>query len=95
MGLVMFATMAVCGLLLILLARRSETYRGITDHPDERFTSIGTGALAGTGVVLTIAILGALVGDLVSGGSGSPFYWLLATGAIAYIAFVAFLGRHS
>jgi hypothetical protein len=95
LGLVMLGIMAVCSVILILLGRRSETYRSLTEKPDERSTSIVGGAWAGTGVVLTVANLGGFIGDLASGGNGAPFYWMLATAAIAYIAFIAFLGRHS
>ncbi|WP_214633100.1 hypothetical protein [Antrihabitans cavernicola] len=94
-GVVMLVIMAACGGALFLLRRRSETYTGLTDEPDERFNAIGQRALAGTGAVLTIALFGALVGDLASGGTGSPFFWLLATGAVTFVALVALLRRQS
>ncbi|MFI6686801.1 hypothetical protein [Streptomyces sp. NPDC050485] len=95
LGLAMLGGMAVCSLALLLLARRSETYRGLTEEPDERFALIGQRAWAGTGVVLTLGNLGALIGELASGRSGNPFYWLVATAALAYVAFVAFFRRHT
>lgn len=79
--------------VLILLGLRSETYRGLTEEPDERFALIGQRAWAGTGVVLTLGNLGALIGDLASGRSGDPYYWLVGTAAIAYIAFIGHV-RH-
>jgi cell division protein FtsX len=93
LGLVMLGVMAACSLALILLRRRSETYRGLTEELDERFAKISRNAWAGTGVVLTIGNLGAFIGDLASGRSGDPYYWLLATAAISYIVLVAILRR--
>jgi len=95
LGLVMLAVMAVSALAVLLLARRSETYRGLTDEPDERFALIGERAWAGTGVVLAIANLGAFIGNLASGHSGAPYYWLVAAAAVAYIAFATFFARVS
>ncbi|MCX4550884.1 MULTISPECIES: hypothetical protein [unclassified Streptomyces] len=94
-GLVMLGIMAACSLAVVLLARRSETYRGLTEAPDERFALIGQRAWAGTGVVLTLGNLCAFIGDLASGRSGNPYYWLLATAALSYVAFVALLRRHT
>jgi hypothetical protein len=39
-----------------VLGRRSETYRGLTEEPDERFALIRQRAWAGTGVVLTLVL---------------------------------------
>lgn len=93
LGVVMLAVMAATALGALLLARHSETYRGLTEEPDERFARIGGGAWAGTGVVLTIANLGALVGNLAAGHNGSPYYWLVLAAAVAYIALATFLSR--
>ncbi|MFE3413451.1 hypothetical protein ACFXMT_35635 [Streptomyces mirabilis] len=95
LGLVMLGAMAVCSLALLVLARRSETYWGLTEEPDERFALIGQRAWAGTGVVLTLGNLGAFIGELSSGRSGNPYYWLVATAAIAYVVFVAIFRRHT
>ncbi|MFE2375198.1 hypothetical protein [Streptomyces sp. NPDC059398] len=94
-GLAVFGVMAVCSLVLVVLRRRSETYRGLTEEPDERFALIGRRAWAGTGVVLTLGNLCAFIGDLASGRSGDPYYWLLATAALSYITFVAILRRQT
>lgn len=96
LGLVTFGILAVCSLALVLLGRRSETYRGLTDKaPDERFARIGGLAWAGTGIVLTVGNLSAFIGELASGRSGDPYFWFVATAAITYIAFVAFLSRRT
>ncbi|MEV4925066.1 hypothetical protein [Streptomyces roseoverticillatus] len=95
-GLVTFGILAVCSLVLVLLGRRSETYQGLTEKaPDERFARIGGRAWAGTGVVLTVGNLSAFIGELASGRSGDPYFWFVATAAIAYIGFVAFWSRHT
>ncbi|MET9078418.1 hypothetical protein ABZX95_41250 [Streptomyces sp. NPDC004232] len=93
LGLVLFGITAICSLALILLGRRSETYRGLAEQPDERFALIGQRAWAATGVVLTLASLGAMVGDLASGGDGHPYYWQVPTAAVAYVGFATFWGR--
>lgn len=94
-GAVLLAVMAASALAVLLLARRSETYRGMTEGTDERFAVIGEHAWAGTGVVLTIANLGALVGNLAAGHSGDPYYWLVGVAAIAYISLAGFFLRVS
>jgi hypothetical protein len=94
-GVVILAVMAACALAIVLLARRSETCRGLTREPDERFALISERAWAGTGFVLTIANLYAFVGHLATGHTGSPYYWYLGTAAVAYIAFVALFRRVS
>jgi hypothetical protein len=95
LGVVMLAVMAASALAVLLLARRSETYRGMTEGTDERFALIGQRAWAGTGVILTIANLGALAGNLAAGHSGAPYYWLVVAAAVAYVALAAFFSRVS
>jgi hypothetical protein len=96
LGLVTSGIPAVCGLVLMLMGRRSETCQGLTEKaPDERFARIGGRACAGTGIVLTVGNLGAFIGELASGRSGDPYFWFVATAAVTYIAFVAFLSRRT
>ncbi|WP_329118980.1 hypothetical protein [Streptomyces sp. NBC_01465] len=90
-GLVVFGVMALCSFALVLMGRRSETYQGLTEDPDERFASMGKSAWAVTGAVLTLANFGGLVGELAGGGSGSPFFWLVALGGVAYVGSVGLL----
>ncbi|MFI0743074.1 hypothetical protein ACH4PU_34125 [Streptomyces sp. NPDC021100] len=93
LGLVMLGIMAACGLVLVLLGRRSETYRGVAGESDERFALMGRSAWAATGVVLTLANLGSFIGELAGGRSGSPFYWLMALGAATYVLRLSLLHR--
>ncbi|MGC5166233.1 hypothetical protein [Luteimicrobium sp. DT211] len=96
LGLMAFGILAVSSLVLVLLGRRSETYQGLAAKaPDERFARIGALAWAGTGIVLTVGNLGAFIGELASGRSGDPYFWFVATAAVAYITFVAILSRHT
>ncbi|MFF3259028.1 hypothetical protein ACFYWO_07600 [Streptomyces sp. NPDC002932] len=44
-----------------------------------------------TGGVLALANLGGLVGELAGGGSGSPFFWLVGLGVVAYVGSVGVL----
>lgn len=94
-GLVLLGTMAACSLILILLARRSETYRGLIEGTDERFALIGERAWAGTGFVLTLANLGELIANLAAGRSGSPYYVLLGIAAAVYVGLVVLFRRVS
>ncbi|NED86143.1 hypothetical protein G3I76_39415 [Streptomyces sp. SID11233] len=90
-GLVIFGVMALGALALVLLSRRSETYRGLTEETDERFARMGLSAWAVTGGVLALANLGGLVGELAGGGSGSPFFWLVGLGVVVYVGSVGVL----
>lgn len=92
-GIVMLAIMAACASALVLLARRSETYRGLVENPDERFARIDERALAGTGFVLTIANLAGFVGNVAAGRSGAPYDWLLVLSAVAFVALVVLFNR--
>ncbi|MFC5185992.1 hypothetical protein [Actinomadura harenae] len=87
LGLGMLAVLALCAFGALMLARRSEAYRALTEEVDERSLHISGRAWAGTGVVLTIANLGGFVGGLASGHNGAPFFWLIGLGAVAYTAF--------
>ncbi len=94
LGLTMLGAMAGYGLALLLLARRSEAYQGLTaETSDERFALIKHHAWAGTGLVLALANLGEFIGRLVGGRSGDPYPWLPATAGVTYIALVAILRR--
>jgi len=82
--------MAAFGLFLLLLARRSETIRGLTIGRDERFAQIDLRATAVAGLVLIIVLIVAWLVEIAQGHSGSPYYWLCASGGLAYALAVAF-----
>ena len=89
-GAVSLALMAGSG-LLILLAGRSETIRGLRgDGRDERFAQIDLRATAAAGSVLILALIAAWLTQIASGHTGRPYDWLLAVAGLAYIFAVAF-----
>ena len=78
--------------LVILLAGRSETVRGLRgDGRDERFRAIDINATAFAGTVLVFALIGAWVVELARGHDGSPYGELMAVGGVAYLAAIAFM----
>jgi hypothetical protein len=90
-GLISWAILAVFG-LLILVAGRSETVRGLRgDGRDERFRMMDIHATAFTGIVLVLAVIGAWLVELARGHDGSPYGQLGAIGAIAYLGAIAFM----
>lgn len=89
-GLISLAVLAGFGLLLLLLAMRSETIRGLTFGRDERFAQIDLRATAVAGLAVIMALIVAWLVTVARGHTGSPYDWLLAIGGLAYIAAVAF-----
>jgi len=88
-GAISFGILAVFG-LLVLLAGRSETVRGLRgDGRDERFARIDLQATAVTGLVLLVALIVAWLVAITRGQSGNPYGWLLAIGGLAYLLAVA------
>ena len=88
-GALSFGVLAVFG-LLILVAGRSETVRGLRgDGRDERFAQIDLKATAATGLVLLVALIVAWLVATARGQSGSPYDWLLAAGGLTYLLAVA------
>ena len=88
-GAISFGVLAVFG-LLVLLAGRSETIRGLRgDGRDERFARIDLQATAVTGLVLLVALIVSWLVATARGQSGSPYDWLLVTGGLAYLLAVA------
>jgi len=89
-GAISLAVMAGFG-LLVLLAGRSETVRGLRgDGRDERFAQIDLRATAVTGLVLIIALIVSWLVQIAQGHSGSPYDWLCAIGGLSYALAVAF-----
>jgi hypothetical protein len=89
-GAISLAVMAGFG-LLVLLAGRSETVRGLRgDGRDERFAQIDLRATAVAGLVLIIALIVSWLVQIAQGHSGSPYDWLCAIGGLSYALAVAF-----
>ena len=89
-GVVLLVAMAGFGVFLLLVARRSETLRGLTFGRDERFAQIDLRATAVAGLALIVALIVAWLVAVAQGRTGSPYGWLLAISGLAYIAAVAF-----
>jgi hypothetical protein len=89
-GAVSLGLMAGFGLVLLLVARRSETIRGLTFGRDERFAQIDLRATAVAGLAVIVALIAAWLAAVAHGQSGNPYGWLLAIAGLAYIAAVAF-----
>ena len=90
-GVIALAIMAGFG-LLVLLAGRSETVRGLRgDGRDERFAQIDLRATAAAGLVLIITLIVTWLVEVARGHDGSPYTWLGALAGVAYVLSVAFL----
>ena len=90
-GLASLALMTAFG-LVILLAGRSETVRGLRgDGRDERFAQMDMRATAVSGLVLIHALIVAWVVEIARGHSGNPYSWLLAIAGLSYLIAVIIL----
>ncbi len=92
-ALVNLGIFAVFSALFYFGAGGSETLGGIAEPGrDERWALIHQRAMALTGTVLALALIGAWVVDLARGGDGLPYSILFAAGTIVYFA-AALWGR--
>jgi len=88
-GLISLAVLAAFG-LIILLAGRSETVRGLRgDGRDERFAQIDLRATALSGLAVIVALIVAWLVATARGQSGNPYGWLLAIAGLTYVLAVA------
>jgi hypothetical protein len=88
-GVISLAVLAAFG-LIILLAGRSETVRGLRgDGRDERFAQIDLQATALSGLAVIVALIVAWLVATARGQSGSPYGWLLAIAGLTYLLAVA------
>jgi len=88
-GLISLAVLAGFG-LIVLLAGRSETIRGLRgDGRDERFAQIDLQATALSGLAVIVALIVAWLVATARGQSGSPYGWLLAIAGLTYLLAVA------
>lgn len=89
-GVIALGVMAGFG-LLVLLAGRSETVRGLRgDGRDERFAQIDLRATAAAGLMLIVVLIVSWLTEIARGHSGSPYDWLCAIGGLAYLLAIAF-----
>ncbi len=84
-GVISLAVLAAFG-LIILLAGRSETVRGLRgDGRDERFAQIDLQATALSGLAVIVALIVAWLVATARGQSGSPYGWLMAIAGLTYV----------
>ncbi|QYJ02716.1 hypothetical protein KUV85_10235 [Nocardioides panacisoli] len=74
---------AIAGVLL-LMARTSETTRGLLDHRDERIAAIDRDASLVGGMTVVMAALVMFVVEIARGQDGSPYFQLAGLGGMAY-----------
>lgn len=88
-GVISLAVLAAFG-LVVLLAGRSETVRGLRgDGRDERFAQIDLQATALSGLAVIVALIVAWLVATARGQSGNPYGWLLAIAGLTYVLAVA------
>jgi hypothetical protein len=85
-GLVWFALLAVPAALLLLGGRFEAVRQARGEGGDEREQLIDQRAMAFTGVVLVVALTGALLVELVQGDDPRAYVPVLAVGGLAYLA---------
>ena len=66
-----------------VIARRSETVRGLPDRRDGRITAIDLRATAVTALAMIAVVLAGFVADIARGGTGWPWYLIGAVGGLA------------
>jgi hypothetical protein len=88
-GVIALAIMVGFSGAMYLVARRSETVRGLLDRRDERITAIDLRATAVTALAMIAVVLVGFVVDIARGGTGWPWYLIGTVGGLAYIAAVA------
>lgn len=77
---------------MLLAGRRSETVAGLLDRRDERINQIDLRATALAGGAVIVAIVVGGIVELARDRSGSPYTWLAAVAAVAYVTGVV-IGR--
>ena len=88
-GLISLAVLAGFG-LIVLLAGRSETVRGLRgDGRDERFAQIDLQATALSGLAVIVALIVAWLVATARGQNGGPYGWPLAIAGLTYLLAVA------
>jgi hypothetical protein len=88
-GVIALAIMLGFSGALYMIARRSETVRGLLDRRDERIAAIDLRATAVTALAMIAVVLVGFVVDIARGGTGWPWYLIGAVGGLACIAAVA------
>jgi hypothetical protein len=90
------ALLVMCAFAALLaLGGRMETVQVLLGDHDERAALINLRATAMTGVVLTLAVIGAFIVEVARGHSGNPYMVLGALAGATYLAALVILKRRS
>lgn len=85
-ALIAFAVVAGYALLLLVLQSRSDVASVLSGLPrDERWESINLRALSLAGQVLAVVLVGAFLVTSFWGGDPTPYAWVGAVFAVAYL----------
>jgi hypothetical protein len=90
-GVTGLVLMTAVGIAWVVVARYSETVKGLMDRKDERIRGIDKDASLFAGWVLIVAVIGAFIVQVGRGGDTSPFAELGAVAGVAYIGAVIVL----
>jgi Na+/H+ antiporter NhaD/arsenite permease-like protein len=90
-GAVSFAILAAYAAVVFAFSTRSDIARVLAGNaPDERYRAIDQRALAGTGLVLILFVIGGFLWEQAHGRSGMPYTLMGAVAALAYLGSVVY-----
>ena len=92
-GLFWFGVMALIGAVYAFGGRIDLIRQARGDLVDEREASINTQAMAATGTVLVVVLIGCMVYELARGNNPSPYSTIMALGGATYVA-ALLIGRY-
>ncbi|HYL08047.1 MAG TPA: hypothetical protein VEU76_05830 [Candidatus Udaeobacter sp.] len=85
-GAISFAIMGAYAVLVFVLATRSDIAGVLAGNaPDERYRAIDLRALAATGLVLIVYVIGGFMWEQAHGRSGMPYTLMGAVAGLTYL----------
>jgi Na+/H+ antiporter NhaD/arsenite permease-like protein len=93
-GAISFAIMAAYAVVVFALSTRSDIAGVLAGNaPDERYRAIDLRALAATGLVLILYVIGGFLWEQAHGRSGMPFTLMGAVAGVTYLGAIVY-GRY-
>ena len=90
-GAISFGIMAAYALVVFAFSTRSDIAGVLSGNaPDERYRAIDQRALAATGLVLILYVIGGFLWEQVHGRSGMPFTLMGAVAGLTYLGAVVY-----
>lgn len=90
-GAISFAIMAGYGLVVFVFSTRSDIAGVLAGNaPDERYRAIDLRALAATGFVLIVYVIGGFLWEQAHGRSGMPYTLMGAAAGLTYLGLVVY-----